>query len=407
MTDTRFPLNDIAIDELFNNGVCLTYQPFEDMPAFVHAKELEKEYAKNNGGAKCYAVSRTAILAPYGLPRFHFFSNGVLIHNAIEQPEYLKRIKRVLELRGYEIKKEYAPDKNNQAEFFYIGNIINMISREAKIRYSYFTDLEVKPLPDKKTFVENCFKNSGVLLTASKDEQIDSEYRKMLALFEDGSYFISDDYAGSKSAFNKNKEKMFRQNHPNYVYLESVYVPSDYIKALYKKAEEYAWYAPTGGESIEDEDSIGELFSGRICLSVCDKAVNFAIISPDIERFALFSDGELLLSADKYKTESSYEYLIDDLKKAYPNLNFVVKKVPDAYISAIYKELPKYQKSAKTIYLEILKQKARKLKREKGIAHHEALEGVARKCGFANWYEATQISEENARYGVGAEEKWK
>lgn len=407
MTDTKFPLDDITVDELFNNGVCLTYQPFEDMPAFTHAKELEREYTKAHNGAKCYAVSKTATLAPNNLPHFHFFSNGVLIHNGIEQPEQLKRIKKALELRGYEIKKEYAPNKNNQAEFFYIGNVINIISREAKIRYNYLEDFEVKSLPDKKTFVENCFKNSGILLTASKDENIDSDYRKMLALFEDGSYFISEDYAGNKSAFNQNKEKIFRQNHPYYVYLKPVYVPSDYIKALYKKAEEYAWYALTGNESTEADGGIGELFNGRTCLSVCDKAIGFKVISPDIDRFALFSDGELYLSEDKYKSESLENYLIEDLKKMYPNVNFVVKKVPDSYISAIYQELPKHQKGAKTIYLEILKQKARKLKKKKGLTHTEALEEVAKKCGFSGWREATQISEADARYGVGAEERWK
>ena len=407
MTDTKFPLNDITVDELFNNGVCLTYQPFEDMPAFMHEKDLEREYTKTHNGAKCYIVSKTAILAPKSLPRFHFFSNGVLIHNGIEQPEQLKRIKRVLELRGYEIKKEYAPNKNNQAEFFYIGNVINIISREAKLRYNYLTDFEVKPLPDRQAFVENCFKNCGVLLTASKDENIEPEYRKMLALFEDGSYFISDDYIGGKSAFNRNMERIFWEKHPDYVYLNPIYVPSDYIKALYKKAEEYAWYAPTGNEISEAEDGVGELFNGRKCLSVCDKAFNFKVVSPDIDRFALFSDGELFLSEDKYKTESLEKYLIEDLKKAYPNLNFVVKKVPDAFISSIYQELPKYQKSAKEIYLEILKQKARKLKKERNIAHYEALEIVAKKCGFSGWREATQISEADARYGVGAEERWK
>lgn len=407
MTDTKFPLNDITVDELFNNGVCLTYQPFEDMIAFTHAKELEREYTKNHNGAKCYVVSKTATMAPKSLPRFHFFSNGILIHNGIEQPEQLRRIKKVLELRGYEIKKEYAPNKNNLAEFFYIGNVINIISREAKIRYNYLTDFEVKPLPDRKTFVENCFKNCGVLLTASKAENIEPEYRKMLALFEDGSYFISDNYIGGKSAFNRNMERIFWEKHPDYVYLNPIYVPSDYINALYKKAEEYDWYAPSENKSVEVQADVGELFNGRTCLSVHDKVAGFKVISPDIDRFALFSDGELLLSEDKYKSESLENYLIEDLKKVYPNVNFVIRKVPDAQISAIYQELPKYQKSAKTIYLEILKQKARKLKKEKGMAHYEALEKVAKKCGFSGWREATQVSEADARYGVGAEERWK
>lgn len=267
--------------------------------------------------------------------------------------------------------------------------------------------MEVKTLPNKRAFVENCFKNSGILLTASRDENIASEYREVLALFEDGSYFVSEDYNGKKSAFNQNKERMFWQNHQNYVCLRRIYVPSDYIKALYKKAEEYLWYAPTGNEGIEVEADVGELFKGRICLSVHDKVISFKVISPDIDRFALFSDGELFLSADKYKSESLEKYLIEDLNKAYPNVNIVVRKVPDKYISAIYQVLPKYQKSAKTIYLEILKQKARKLKKEKGMAHYEALEEAAKKCGFSGWREATQISEADARYGVGAEERWK
>lgn len=42
--------------------------------------------------------------------------------------------------------------------------------------------------------------------------------------------------------------------------------------------------------------------------------------------------------------------------------------------------------------LEKLKQRARKMKREQGISHHEALELVARSSGFANWHQAVKAN---------------
>jgi hypothetical protein len=42
--------------------------------------------------------------------------------------------------------------------------------------------------------------------------------------------------------------------------------------------------------------------------------------------------------------------------------------------------------------LEKLKQRARKMKREQGISHHEALELVAQSSGLANWHQAVKAN---------------
>jgi hypothetical protein len=42
--------------------------------------------------------------------------------------------------------------------------------------------------------------------------------------------------------------------------------------------------------------------------------------------------------------------------------------------------------------VEKLKQKARKIKKEQGISHHEALDQVAKKFGFYHWHHVTEMA---------------
>lgn len=46
-----------------------------------------------------------------------------------------------------------------------------------------------------------------------------------------------------------------------------------------------------------------------------------------------------------------------------------------------------------TLNLEKLKQKARSIRRERNIPHHEALEIVAKEAGLQNWHQVTQAAE--------------
>lgn len=94
-------------------------------------------------------------------------------------------------------------------------------------------------------------------------------------------------------------------------------------------------------------------------------------------------------------------------KKAYPGLEIKIEKVPSFYIPEIYKCLPKYQKGAAEIYLEMLKQKARALKKMLNIPHHEALEICAKMCGWKNWKAAVHVSEAQARSAVSGEKSKK
>ena len=81
--------------------------------------------------------------------------------------------------------------------------------------------------------------------------------------------------------------------------------------------------------------------------------------------------------------------------------------VPSDYIEFIYREIAKKQKTARMIYIEIIKQKARHLKKELNITHHEALELSAKIVGFKNFKKALEITEQNARYAVARDQEEK
>ena len=60
MTDTKFSLDYITVNELFKNGDCLTYQAFEPGSAGIYAMNMLSEYEKEHKGALCYVALKTA-----------------------------------------------------------------------------------------------------------------------------------------------------------------------------------------------------------------------------------------------------------------------------------------------------------------------------------------------------------
>lgn len=55
--------------------------------------------------------------------------------------------------------------------------------------------------------------------------------------------------------------------------------------------------------------------------------------------------------------------------------------------------------------MEILKQKAKKLKTMLNIPHHQALELSAQMSGWKNWKEVTLIDESAARFAIHSEKR--
>lgn len=411
MTDKTFPLNYEIIEQLFENGVCLSYNPTEAMPAWHYAKQLERDFKKQNNVKRCRIISKTAKLWQRSYhPVFHYFSDGSLLFSRYLHEkgaaESLERVKIMLKIRGYKISKIYAPQE--QIEVFAFDKMLRYISEQASIRYSYDDDLSVASFPHMEEFVAECFAKGNILLTAAKGENIYPSCRDYLALFADGHFFVSASYQNADIA-NFTKVTIFERAHEDYLRMELEYVPQEYIKALYAQAAKYDWFE-TPEDAIQKhslkskqieqmQKYIDELFNARKCVSVLNPTGKTVFFTPDMDKYALFSDGLLLIAQSRTRFGEDSMF-IKEMHKAYPNYTFKIEQIPDYYFAEIYRRLPEFQKSAATIYIEMLKQKARKFKRMLKITHHEALDMVAQMAGWQNWRAIKVEDETHARHLV-------
>lgn len=411
MTDIKtFPLNYEIIEQLFKNGVCLSYNPLEPMPAWQYAKELEREYKKQHNVKRCRIVSKTAKLWQRSYhPRFHYFSDGTLIFSRYLQdkgaPEELARIKNMLKIRGYKIGRIYAPQ--SQINFFDYDKMLRYISEQALKNYPLSDDLSVVPFPNKEEFVKECFYEGNVLLTACKTEKVKPECRNYLALFADGRYFTAEIY--EKSVANFSKILKFELENNSYLRMQLEYVPQDYIDALYEKAKEFEWYETPEAATqklTKDTDTlqkmqqyITDLFANRKCVSVLNPEIK-GMLSPEEGKYALFNDGTLLIAQSR-KSFGEDSPFMEQMHQAYPDYELKIEQIPDFYFSEIYRRLPEFQKGATVIYMEMLKQKARKLKRMLEIPHHAALDMAAQIVGWSNWKAVKVEDESHARSLIG------
>ena len=419
MTDTKTSLNYNIINDLLQNSVCLTYNPLEPRSAWQFAKELQQEYEKKHNLKHSRVRSKTAQLFQHNYnPNFHYFSDGTLIH-CLEPWERdakkLARIMEVLKIRGWQVKRIYAP--REATDIFKYSDFLHYISEQAMLKNSYISDLYVEPLPCKEDFVKECFAGGNVLLTASKDELLPSYCREFMALFADGRYYVVKGYNNPNSVQNYSKIAGVKHNYMSkYVYADEQVIPQDYLTALYQEAEKYAWFV-----SKEETDAnqqkhmsidylikmnkyVDELFVNRTCLTVVYPNLDYIdalFMSPDLQNYAVFSDG-LVVAAD---FDETYLPFAKALRKAYPDLDLHYEKAPKEYIKQLYRRLPEFQKGAETIYIEMLKQKARKLKRLKELTHTEALDVVAQMAGWQNWRAVKIEDEGHARQLIGAEKQ--
>ncbi|MBR2923047.1 MAG: hypothetical protein IKC10_07015 [Alphaproteobacteria bacterium] len=396
MTDTiKTSLNHETILRLFKNSVCLTYNPLESMSAFLHVKELEKEFKSKNIRVR----SKTAKLpiSKYN-PDFHFFSDGTLIHRCDAKKDYkkLQKIYQLLRANNLTVINEYAPQ--TQMDYFTYSEMLRFISEQALINYSYKTDLYVEELPSLDSFIEECFANNSILLTASKNDALPAELREYVAFFDNGKVLVSNDYKVEK---NKEKSKKIKnilsKYSQEYILCNIEYISQDLINSIYKKAEEFEWFLP-----LEDIDKIENInkevnsfFKNRHCITVTNPDYKRNEMNPDIAKYAVFSDG-LVVSSNNGE-------IIKELKNIFPDKELYFMSVSDLCIKQIYNKLPEFQKSASTIYIEMLKQKARKLKRETGEQHSKMLDFVAKQAGWKNWNSIKIDNEPHARILIDEE----
>ena len=416
-------LNEQTLEKLFDGGVCLTFNPM-GATYWGNILERERQYRAQHGVKDTWVVPKLATLPLecYNAP-FHFFSNGVLIHAFNPTKDYsekLKRIQKALSLHGYKVTKIYGPQI--QFDIFGYSEFLQKIAQYAYKKYPAEQNSEIVSIPDKRSFLKNCFANNNVLLTASKFEQIDPTCRQYLALFEDGMFFVSTDYKGGNPINDPSLIYDFSFKYNQYVYFKRLYVPQDYIDALYVKAKTFDWYISkeesfknlppqeglTDQEMLQMSVYIADLLKNRRCISVTlppSTAPYTFHVEPRHDWYVLFNDGKLILSKDRHEITNKAQ--IESLKLSYPNLEFDIEYVPEHYISAIYNEVSKTQKTAKDIYLEVLKQKAKRLKKVLEISHHEALEISAKMVGFKSFKDALNITEQNARYAIHRDQEAK
>lgn len=350
------------------------------------------------------------VLLPFDDNRFILFADGTLFYRFHTPQKTIEKVLKLAAQKGFLIKKVYGSyDITKGYSFSDIEQITeNLNNIYADEKNFYFEKLE----PQKK-FIQTLFAGGNICLTASKDENINPECRKYMVLMDDGRFLISEDYNNHFGIKDYRKIDAFYRQHEEYVYLQREYVPQHYIDAIYQKAQEFEWFMPAEDYKEEPQSPLREdeklqmnifihnlLADDNKCLSVvCPSDKLF--YSPDNYKYALFADGRFLLGSDYPKIVESD--LLSEMKKVFPQLDIYVERVPSYYIPEIYNRLLKIQKSAGEIYLEILKQKAKKLKNMLNIRHYEALEISAKMVGWKNWKEATLIDESTARLAIHSE----
>lgn len=213
MTDTQSSLNYKIIEQLFQNSVCLTYNPLEPMAAWQYAKELQRDFEKEHNLKYSRICSKTAKMRQGTYhARFHYFADGTLIHGLEpwkRDAEKLKQILTILKIRGWPVKKIYAPTE--PMDIFRYSDFLRYITEQALMKYGYKEDLYIEPLPRKEDFVKQCFANGNVLLTASKNESLPSQCRDFMAFFADGSCYITKDYNNFHGIKNCNMMRELRR----------------------------------------------------------------------------------------------------------------------------------------------------------------------------------------------------
>lgn len=400
-SEQTIPLDGEAVRALCAASKCVGCNPFCSL------KTLDARLSvKANPGR----VTAGSALLPLADNRFVLFADGTLFYRFDAPVAAIERFIKLAAEKGCLIKKVYGT-RSIRTGYAY-ADMQNLTER-VNDRYVAENDYVFVPLPPLKKFVKELFAGGNVCLTASQKENLPADCREYLALFADGRFLVAEEYARRGGVRDYRKVDDFCRRYPQYVYLQKEPVPQSYIKAVYRHAAAYEWFLPAGwtaaaGAPVWDDESklqmnifLYKLFAdGNKCLSVVNP-FSKSYFSPDRANYALFADGRLLL--DEKKSDLLEQDLLAEIRGRFPALEPKPERVPSFYIAEIYRRLPKMQKSAREIYLEMLKQKARKLKRTLKLCHHEALELAARITGWKDWREAAAIDEAHARLAIDTE----
>lgn len=248
--------------------------------------------------------------------------------------------------------------------------------------------------------VNELYQHGKVCITACKEADIDKKYRPYLALFADGTYLV--DERAKEDMVLQNLALEFCTTYPSQKRLHKQYVSTQILKAVYHRAQDFDWYQPQYNIPTDLNDTDKRKlhnFLQRIlqkqCLSVTTLTTPewFKFYSPDKGKFALFSNGWLIIA----ENSPHLNKFVQGISKLYPQTT-MVEVVPEYYIAAIYEKLLYIQPSAREIYIGLILQKL--IKRLK-IDSKEALKMMQNQT--YGWRRLLFLSEPKARSMIYSE----
>ncbi|MBQ8481737.1 MAG: hypothetical protein IJ532_04320 [Alphaproteobacteria bacterium] len=409
------------LEKLFSEGNCLTYDWY--FSARRKAEQMCKQFKAENPHGICFVQNSKVTVPLFKHTDFQYFSNGALViymppHRA---EEVIKKARKFLASHGCEIKYVYAPqDKEEWRDYFKL--LIDIHDKTKKLSIND-EDLMLCAFNTPEEFADYCFKDNNVLLTASKEENFNPKYRRMLALFGNGLYIIDEQYKHGDSFYGDVEVAFFENRICEYPIMRAIYVPQIYLRALYKRAEQYNWYiSPEKAEerlpqiTASELETIGkytdDILPNRSCISILTPRITYndilldpILTSPDYHRYVLFDDGKLVLSQKYYCDEMKQKHLLEDLKRSFPHLKFAVEQVSDYCVDYLYREIYKRQKSARDIYLEMMRQKALLISDVFGVPIVLAQDAAAQFAGWHSWENIQTVTVIHARHLIAKQQE--
>jgi len=408
------------LNKLFAEGDCLTYDW-----NFNTRRKTEKmcaQFMLENPHGFCFVQNNKVPLPLLKHADFHYFSNGALVIYMWSQraDEVIEKARKILGLHGFVIKDIYAPrNKEEWQDYFKLIIDIHNKTRELPVNDE---DLTLLTFNSPAEFSDYCFNGGNVLLTARKDKITEPKYRQMLALFSNGLYVVDERYKDSDSFYGDVEINFFEDYVCNKPMMRPLYVPQMYLQALYQRAKQYNWYISPeeaakklpnikASEWETAEKYAEDILPNRNCVSILTPRITYMDIfldeiltSPDYHRYILFDDGKLVLSQKYYCNERKQKHLLDDLQRSFPYMQFTVELVPDYCIDYLYQEIYKRQKSARDIYLEMMRQKTILISTVFGVSVVLAQDAAAQFAGWKDWQEMQTLTITHARHLIARQQ---
>lgn len=408
------------LTKLFNEGDCLTYDWYFN--ARRKAEKMCEQFMLENPYSLCFVQNTKVPMPLFKHADFQYFSNGALVIYMWPQcaDEIIKKARKILALHGFVIKDIYAPqNKEEWQDYFKLLIDIHDKTKELPVNDE---DLILRTFNSPAEFADYCFNGGNVLLNASKDGGYNPKYRQMLALFGNGLYLIDEKYKHTDSFYGDVEVKFFEDYVCDDPMIRPIYVPHVYLEALYQRAKQYKWYISpedtlkhlpkiTDSELATAQKYAEDILKNRICISILTPRVPYngilldpILLSPDYHRYVLFDDGKLLLSEKYYYDEIRQKHLLDDFKRSLPQMKFAVELISDYCIDCLYQEIYKKQKSARDIYLQMMRQKAELVANVFGIPVILAQDAAAQFSGWRDWQDMQTVTITHARHLIAMQQ---